>query len=96
MEGGGGEDREWVCLVLVLTRVRKETLFGLFSINNVLQLLFFVHEVLTWIYQGTQWDVHVKLSQDGPEARRYLTENNGFGVQPTRGDGSLYFEVTRL
>ena len=52
--------------------------------------------MLTWLWQGTQWDVHVKLTQDGAQHQRYYAETNGFGVQPTRGDGSLYFEVTRL
>ena len=46
--------------------------------------------------QGTQWDVHVKLQQEGAQDKRYHAERQGFGVQPTRGDGSLYFEVTRL
>lgn len=48
------------------------------------------------MFQGTQWDVHVKLQQDGAQDKRYGTETQDFRVQPTRGDGSLYFEVTRL
>ncbi len=64
--------------------------------DNILQLSFPTHKILTWICQGTQWDVHVKLEQDGAQSQTYHAEKNGFGVQPTRGDGSLYFEVTRL
>ena len=67
-----------------------------FLFDNILQLSVLTHKRLTWICQGTQWDVHVKLDKDGAEGPRYHAEKHGFGVQPTRGDGSLYFEVTRL
>lgn len=67
-----------------------------FLSNDILQLSLPTHDIRTWICQGTQWDVHVKLQQDGSQDKRYCAESQGFGVQPTRGDGSLYFEVTRL
>ena len=74
----------------------KSLYFSCLLAENFVQPSFLTRKILICICQGTQWDVHVKLQQDGASDKRYYAETQGFGVQPTRGDGSLYFEVTRL